>query len=603
MANSALKFHYLNLSLRSRLLLYFVLVSIIPIVIIGVISYTISGRVIRERAAQFSGQMVKQVTGEVNNLLLDSYKVSAMVADDTLIQEVLRRPLDTDVAKQYSTDLMMDTRLAFIQSSYRNEFFGFYVIGTNGGKYKSNFYSAKSGRLTATDWFQMTVQSKGPVWFGSHRGSFAVETVGQPMVSVGFPIIDKASGRVSGVVLIDIEEGLISKLIGSRLGKTGYMYLVDHNHRVISHPDKTYLGIQVKRNDFTLSNIINAAGYEVIPKKIEQSIVMKQTANNGWQLIGVLPIRELNKESWAVGWTIGWVLLCISGLAFIAAWAIARSVANPIKQLMELMKKVEAGDLSVSMDVQYQDEVSQLGHSFNVMIEEIKKLMDRVYWEQKELRKTELKALQAQINPHFLYNTLDSIIWLSRAKRYQDIDIMATALTRLFRIGISRGRDMIPIAEEIEHIRSYLTIQNIRYKNKFRYEIGVPEDLQAYKTIKLVLQPLVENAIYHGIKMKRETGRITVTAAESDGMIIFVVTDTGIGMTPQELTALENTLQNASGAKMESYGVKNVNERIKIFFGSDYGLTFHSEYGVGTRVEIRIPKIMEVEENVKSSLG
>lgn len=603
MTNSGLKFHYLNLSLRSRLLLYFVLVSIIPILVIGFISYTISGRVIRERAAQFSGQMVKQVTGEVNNLLLDSYKVSAMVTDDMLVQEVLRKPLNANIAKLYSTDLMLDTRLAFIQSSYRNEFFGFYVIGTNGGKYKSNFYSAKSGDLTATDWFRRTVRSKGPVWFGAHRGSFAVETVGQPMVSVGFPIIDKATGRVSGAVLLDIEEGLIAKLIGSRLGKTGYMYLVDGADRVISHPDKTYLGIRVRRNDFTLSNIVNTAGYDVLPKKTEQSIVMKQAAINGWELVGVLPIRELNKESWAVGWTIAWVLLCISCLAISAAWAIARSVANPIKQLMELMKKVEAGDLSVSMDVKYQDEVGQLGHSFNIMVEEIKKLMDRVYWEQKELRKTELKALQAQINPHFLYNTLDSIIWLSRAKRFADIDKMATALTRLFRIGISRGRDMITIAEEIEHIRSYLTIQNIRYKNKFSYEIMVPEALQAYQTLKLILQPLVENAIYHGIKMKRELGKITVSATERDGLIVLVVRDTGIGMTPQQLTALENTLQNASGEKIESYGVKNVNERIKIFFGSDYGLTFHSEYGVGTSVEVRIPKILEVEENVKSSLG
>jgi hypothetical protein len=204
-----------NMSLHSRLLLYFVVVSIIPILLIGVISYSISVNIITERAIQFSRQMIDQVTGEINNLLLDAYRVSVMVADDPTTQMVLRKPLDDDIAKRYSTDLIMDTRLNFIQSNYRNEFFGFYAVGANGSKYKSNFYSVKNGDLRETEWYQKIIKSKAPVWFKTHKGSFVVETIDQLLVSVGFPIIDKATGKISGVVLIDIDEDLFSNITGS----------------------------------------------------------------------------------------------------------------------------------------------------------------------------------------------------------------------------------------------------------------------------------------------------------------------------------------------------------------------------------------------------
>jgi two-component system sensor histidine kinase YesM len=576
----------------------------IPIMLIGIISYMIAVNIITDRAIQFSKQMINQVTGEIDNLLLDAYRVSVMVADDPTTQMVLRKPLQADIAKRYSTDLIMDTRLNFIQSSYRNEFFGFYAVGSNGSKYKSNFYSVKSRDLRQTNWYQKIIQSKKPVWFKTHNGSFVVETLDQLLVSVGFPIIDKATGKILGVVLIDIDEGLFSNITGSRLGKTGFMFIQDSQNNAITYPDKSVVSLKIPAQKNGWKWLSNFQKNQYLTINGHRSMVFyKASTVNDWKIGGVLPLSELTKESRVVGLVITGMCLVVCIIALFVAWIIAGTIVNPIEKLIFLMRKAEDGNLSVTMNVKYNDEIGQLGKSFNVMLGKISKLMDKVFEEQQEIRKAEFKALQAQINPHFLYNTLDSIIWLARSHRDDEVITMVGALTKLFRIALSRGQDIISIQEEIEHVNSYLTIQHIRYKNKFTYDVFVPESLYQYKILKLILQPIIENAIYHGIKMKREEGRISLRAYENGEFMVFEIQDTGIGMTEDTLNALNNTLKNNSGEKLESYGLRNVNERIKIYFGKDYGLSFTSEFGIGTKVEVKIPKIMEVENNAKSSLG
>jgi two-component system, sensor histidine kinase YesM len=593
-----------NMTLRSRLLFYFVLLFIIPVIIISAVSYLLSFDAIKERATQYAMQTIDRASYEIDELLFSAYRTADMIAWDPSLQEPLRNILDEDLAKRYSTDLRTDTRLNFIQS-YREQFFGFYLIGENGGKYKSNYCSIRRDDLRETNWYKTIINKNGPVWFSNHVDSYAVETTGQPFVSVGLRVIDRATGRVCGAVLIDIEESLLmNKLKSSKLSETGYMFLLDNRNNVISNPgnvvSKQMLeDINLKSvNDksFTTSFITNSMGQRSI-------VIYKASTLTGWKVGGVIPIRELTKDSDKIGFIIAAMLIFICMLDVIAAWYTSNSIANPIRKLMYLMKKVEDGDLSVSMNVKYNDEIGQLGRSFNIMIEKIGFLMDSVYKEQKNLRKAELKALQAQINPHFLYNTLDSIIWMSKANRNEEVITMVSALTRLFRIALSRGKDVISIQEEIEHINSYLTIQHIRYKNKFTFDIKVEEELYKYSTMKLILQPIVENSIYHGIKEKRGLGHIEVRGRDLGDVIVFEVLDNGKGMSKDKLNALRNALNNGVQDKMEVYGVKNVNERLKIFFGAEYGLTFFSEEDVGTRVEIRIPKLLEVEANAESNLG
>lgn len=588
--------NYVNMSLHSRLLLYFAMFAIIPILLVGVASYAISVKVTTERAIQYSNQMISQIATKVDDIILDTYKISNMIAEDPSIQEVLRKPLHSDIARRYSVDLEIDTRLNYI-ATFKDELFGFYVIGENGGKYKSNYTSTKNKDLRNTDWYTEILTSSKPVWFGTHEGSFAAETSGQSLISQGYAIKDKATGKVSGVVLVDIEESLLSNLVNSQLGQSGYMFILDKNNNVISHPDRSLISQKIHIDDKDHKRLSEYGTCYYIDNYGEKSIIVYKTLPlNSWKIVASIPLAELTKDSKKIGTVIAAILSIVVILALIGAWNISGSVTRPIRKMMLLMRKVEEGDLSVVMEADREDEIGQLSESFNIMIQKLRNLMSTVYQEQKELRKAELKALQSQINPHFLYNTLDSIIWMARANRNDDIVKIVTAITKLFRISISRGKDIISISEEIEHIKSYLIIQHIRYSNKFTYEVMIPESLYKFKILKLILQPIVENALYHGVKMKRQQGHISITGREEKEYIILEIKDTGIGIKKEELQALNDMFNNNSGEKkLESYGLRNVNERIKIFFGCQYGLTIDSKYGIGTKVQVKIPKSLEGE--------
>ena len=263
---------------------------------------------------------------------------------------------------------------------------------------------------------------------------------------------------------------------------------------------------------------------------------------------------------------------------------------------MNAMKKVEEGDLSVKLDGKGYEEAMELTGSFNVMVSKMDALMNNVYQEQKKLRKAEMKALQAQINPHFLYNTLDSILWLNRDGKREEIQVMVEALTRLFRIGLSRGKDIISIRDEIAHVESYLKIQAIRYGDKFDYMVDVDETFMDFQVPKLILQPLVENAIYHGLKLKAGKGHIEIRTVDLVKDYQILVKDTGKGIPPEKLKMLNELLQGSTEASVKVYGVANVNERIKILFGNQYGLRFQSEENIGTTAILYLPKRFYVEE-------
>jgi two-component system sensor histidine kinase YesM len=234
-------------------------------------------------------------------------------------------------------------------------------------------------------------------------------------------------------------------------------------------------------------------------------------------------------------------------------------------------------------------EITSLTESFEHMVVQIKELVEKVRQEEVTLRKTELKALQAQINPHFLYNTLDAIAWLCEEERHKDAVEMVNSLAKLFRISISRGHELITIEKEMQHAKSYLKIQNFRYKNQFTYSFDVDEECLNYLCNKITLQPIIENAIYHGIDRMVDEGKINIGIHQKGDRIIFTVEDNGVGMTEEQC---EEILHKDAGDRV-GIGIKNVNDRIKIYFGEEYGLTIQSELDEGTRVTISMPKITE----------
>jgi len=279
----------------------------------------------------------------------------------------------------------------------------------------------------------------------------------------------------------------------------------------------------------------------------------------------------------------------IFGLTVFLSYYIPRSITKPLRKLNEVTRQVAEGNLAVRSDVQTGDEVGVLSDSMNTMIDKINALLEQVTTEQMRLRKAEFELLQSQINPHFLYNTLDAIIWLAEAGEQKKVVGMVGSLSEFFRTSLNRGKDIIHIKEELLHVRSYLEIQQVRYQDILNYEINVPEELGNYLIPKITIQPLVENALYHGIKNKRGSGKIVLRGRKEENRLVLEVEDDGIGISKERLWQVKDGIQRKILTGKDIYGLYNVNERIRLNFGEEYGIDIQSTYGEGTLVQVILP--------------
>lgn len=324
---------------------------------------------------------------------------------------------------------------------------------------------------------------------------------------------------------------------------------------------------------------------------------------NGWQIYILKNKTELLHSLGDLRRLIEQTLLVLLLLGAGLMSLVTRQMTRSLSDMAKRMQNVRDGDLTARFLYPYHDEVGKLADSFNYMLDELESLMEkqnqsiealreernRVAAMQKQKRKAELRALQAQINPHFLYNTLNAITWQAAASGDEKICTLTHALGRFFRISLSRGAEVIPLRDEIDHVRSYLQIQQIRYGERLRFEIDAEPVLMDMQIIKLVLQPLVENSIYHGIKHKDGGGSIVVSAREEDGFAVLSVEDDGVGIERAQLETMNDELGRAISRQTEGYGIFNVNERLHLYYGEDCGLHYESEAGVFTRVTFRVP--------------
>jgi two-component system sensor histidine kinase YesM len=344
-------------------------------------------------------------------------------------------------------------------------------------------------------------------------------------------------------------------------------------------------GSTVAENQAVLENI---RGVSSVVEEVIQDYVLFE-ANQADQQYQVM---RQGFTQWEIFYLV--LLVAAIGFAMIAAWAISRSIYVPIKRLHDVTTTITKNDLQALMTSDNVDEITELGMSFNIMIGKIRELLDAKIKEQENLQKAELRALQAQINPHFLYNTLDTIIWMAEAQKTDQVIRIVSALSSFFRISLSKGRDWITIGEELERTRSYLTIQRMRYHDIMDFKIESDEQVLNNTILKLILQPLVENALYHGIKNKRSGGTIVVRAKQKDdNQVLLQVEDDGIGLSPEKLARLQAELDDDSDAiKLESgYAIGNVNKRIRLYYGRQYGLSFRSENNTGTCATLIIPAV------------
>lgn len=397
-------------------------------------------------------------------------------------------------------------------------------------------------------------------------------------------------------VAIDFEFSEIAKYIDNvGIGGHGYCFITDSGGNIIYHPQQQMIFSGLKtENTELVKSLVDGVHYE------ENIIYTINTTNDKlWRVVGVSFTDELAVERRTqIVVSIAFSFFFCAAIALFVLLIYSKIVNAPVRSLMRAMKSFEshADNFSYTGGTETVSEIRVLSLSFEHMAKTIQNLMDRVHREEKELRKTELKALQAQINPHFLYNTLDSIQWMCEQGKTKDAAEMVRALARLFRISISKGRELITIKEELQHAENYLIIQSYRYRNQFSYKIETDPDLDSCLCNKITIQPLIENAIYHGLDRMVDEGKILITvrqAVDDENDILITVSDNGIGMTKEQCEKILKKERSDSGG----IGVKNVNDRLKIYFGEKYGLTIESELDVGTTVTARIPKLYKEAEN------
>lgn len=444
--------------------------------------------------------------------------------------------------------------------------------------------------LNTQEWYATALEKpNGPILTSSHV-QHIISGERPWVITLSRGIRDRSgSGEKEGVFFIDLNYSAISELCDqSTVGTKGYAFILDAKGNIVYHPQQQQLYNELQTENISLimdtdeDTVLTGTGNDGKLYSISRS------EKTGWTVVDCTNVKELlskSRQAQSV-YVLTAIILVIVALLF--SRFMARSITLPIQKLRDSMKKVQEGDFSVSdVVVDSKNEIGSLTKSFDVMTHRIHELMEQNVHEQEEKRKSELKALQSQINPHFLYNTLDSIIWMAEGKKNEEVVLMTASLARLLRQSISNEDEVVPIANEVEYARGYLTIQKMRYKDKLEFQIEVDSSILYIPLIKLVLQPIIENAIYHGLKYKESKGLLIVKGFMKDGNAVLQVIDDGVGMDEETLAHIYD--KHKVNYHSNGVGVYNVQKRLKLYYGEDYGITYTSELGKGTTATITIP--------------
>jgi two-component system sensor histidine kinase YesM len=398
------------------------------------------------------------------------------------------------------------------------------------------------------------------------------------VVSLALPSEDQK------VVQVDLNYEVIRDLCRAlQLGRSGYVYIVNSNGELVYHPRQQLVYSKIKEEK--TSEVLAMKNGTLTTRVGDRTVVYTAatSTHTGWTVVGVSFLDEVYSSSNDVFTATALIALGSLLVAILLAWLVSRRISAPIEELRRSMQKIETGDFEIEITVQADNELYQLARDCNLAIKTIRELMLDNEREQENKRKQDLLLLQSQINPHFLYNTLDSIVWMCEMDDGPGAIKMTTALARFFRLGISRGSDILTLKDEAGHVESYLQIQKMRYGSRFEYSIAIEEGIRDALMLRLLLQPLVENALYHGIKPKDGPGRIEVTGRREGSNLVLIIKDDGVGMSGQVLERLK------SHGTQVHIGLENVRERIRIFYGLEGGLSVTSTLGKGTEVRLTLP--------------
>lgn len=574
-----------KVSLKKRMYLMQIIALVVSTLTIATLLCCISFTNTRELSEKTSEQLVETAVMEINSIFNDMWDISRIIGRDTRIQSLLRTEYKS------TQDMFSDTFEISAMLSEYNQFyprmFCIYFFSDKGARCESKYYTVYMDNLLADPFYQRACVEKSMVWAPPQEGSAYSVTTGESLITAVMPVKELSSGRFCGAVVIEVEERRIQEFLGVGIGQSGFMYICDSEGQPVVFPE----GV-----DREAAMAAIATGDSLVLKK--------ELRYSGWSVVGVVPNSDLLQNPKTI--IIIAVLTCIFVLlvaAYVSYKMLDRTL-RPLDRLNETIARVAAGDMKARAQVSEYDEIGAVMLGFNRMVEQVDELMRREVENRNKLSLMELTMLHEQIKPHFLYNTLDSVVWMARAGNDEGIIRMTLALTNYLKTSLNKDGDIIPLGREIEHTASYLHIQSIRYKDQFVYSITVEPELEKCIVPKLIIQPLVENALYHGIKRQRELGRLDIRVAKNAAEQLCIdVADNGVGMTPQKAAELRSMLQNHSSTETTGFGVWNVNERIHIMYGAPYCVTFETEEGVGTIFHITIPKREEKENDKGNDCG
>ena len=578
-----------NRSIRNSIFIYFTITSLVAVLLIVISIYSRLSSQLYDTVKQENVNLVNRVDSSMEVYLRNIMKLS-----DTIYYGIIK-----------NTNLSEDSigeKLTLLYNNNKEQVSNIALISKEGepisvvpaARFRKNF------KAEDEEWFVNALNKTENIHFtlphvqkmfekGDNSYNWVISMSRAVEITVG-------GSTEQAVLLIEMAyQGLEEVLDEVTLGNGGYIYLMDSNGDIIWHPKFELIASgRVKENNLVAAGYDDGSREEVF-NGTRQTVVTKTVGYTGWKLVGVIKGTGISLNMLKTRLFIVFVILLIIFIVIIINSYISFRVTNPIRELEKSVKELEEGNLDADIYMGGSYEVQHLGKSVQDMKFRIKGLMQDIVNEHEEKRKSEFDSLQAQINPHFLYNTLDIIVWQIENEKQSEAVHTVTALARFFRLSLGKRKNIVTVKDEIDHVRNYLMIQHMRFKNKFDYEFDVAEDVLELPSLKLMLQPLVENAIYHGMEFMDGDGLIVVKAWREENELYLSVADNGLGMTEDKVEMILTGESTSGNGRGSGIGVKNVNERIKLYFGEAYGLTIDSEPDEGTTVIIHLPAKDEKE--------
>ena len=582
---------YHRSSIQLILSIAFTAVAVIGMLFLGMALLLRFSSSANEMAAETSQRVLEQV-----NWNLDSYLRSMMRVSDTVYYRVIK---NADL-EQSGTEQELRDALELLYAKDRDVLVSLALFDSDGGLISSTPLTELKNSVTPSreEWFTTAMERIENLHFSTPHVQNLFEDPDSRyhwVVSLSRHVELTGGGVIrSGVLLVDMNFSGIEQICKdvSFSDGQGYLYLIDRNGEIIYHPRQQliYAGLLEENNQAAAA--YSDGTYTEVFRSQRRQVTVKTVGYTGWKLVGVTPTESLRDNySQLLLFALFVVSLSIFLLVFVNL-RLSEWITAPMKKLDLAVRQLEKGAETADFDVDGPYEVEHLSHSVQSMVSTMRHLMEDVIQQEEEKRRSELDVLQSQINPHFLYNTLDSVVWMTENGRTQEAVVMLTALARFFRISLSKGSNIIPIGDELEHARNYLTIQKMRYKNKFSVDISAEPGIEKLYTIKLIVQPILENAIYHGMEYADGDGEIHIRAFREGENAVIEVEDNGPGMSDETVQQLLKP-GRCSKAKGSGIGLRNVHQRIRLTFGAAYGLSIRSEPDNGTVVRICLPALEE----------